>query len=156
MGKEIERKFLVTGKEWKSYSSHSIVFKQGYFKGEKLSASIRVRIEGEVAKLNIKGATIGIVRDEFEYPIPVDEANQLLALYCKTPYIEKTRYYVNYKSHLFEIDEFIGENQGLVVAEVEIENVDETISLPDWIGEDVSEQPKYYNNNLVEFPFSQW
>ncbi|MBF0265581.1 MAG: CYTH domain-containing protein [Gammaproteobacteria bacterium] len=156
MAKEIERKFLVVSDNWKEDVSNSIIFKQGYFKGDNLSASIRVRIEGDVAKLNIKGATIGIVRDEFEYDIPIEEANQLLSLYCKKPYIEKTRYYVNYQSHLFEIDEFIGDNKGLVVAEVELSSENESIDLPDWVGEDVSEQTKYYNNNLVENPFKQW
>ncbi|WP_017303786.1 CYTH domain-containing protein [Spirulina subsalsa] len=153
MGQEIERKYLVKGESWR-IGSQGAVYCQGYITREP-QRTVRVRIVGEQGYLTIKGATQGIARCEFEYPIPVADARALLDL-CDRPFIEKTRYKLQLGDFLWEIDEFHGENQGLILAEVELPHENTVIPLPDWVGEEVSHDGRYYNANLVKFPYSQW
>lgn len=153
MGKEIERKFLVTGDGWKS--SEGILFRQGYLSTEK-SRTVRVRIEGDRSFLTIKGQTEGVTRREFEYAIPLVDAEEMLEHLCERPLIEKRRYKLVHGGLTWEVDEFLGQNEGLVVAEIELEDEFATFSAPDWLGAEVSHDPRYYNANLVRTPFSEW
>lgn len=155
MATEIERKFLVINDSWRNNVTDDIHYLQGYFTTNE-SCSIRVRIGGGKADLNIKSATLGITRSEYDYPIPVQDAREMLDTLCIKPLIEKTRYHVRHHDRLWEIDVFAGDNAGLVVAEVELESADAVITLPDWIGEDVSHDPRYYNVCLVEHPYKNW
>jgi len=154
MGTEIERKFLVVGDEWRRLGTGSAYW-QGYLVSEP-GRVVRVRIAGEQGFLTIKGATTGISRPEFEYPIPVEDARELLETLCDRPFIQKTRYRVPWEGLVWEIDEFQGDNQGLIIAEIELPNADHPLILPTWIGEEVSHDPRYYNANLVKLPFSKW
>jgi adenylate cyclase len=154
MPQEIERKFLLKNDRWRSSVHESRVLRQGYLCGNR-HASVRVRIDGERANLNIKSATLGVERLEFEYPIPPEHAEVLLADLCGEV-IEKTRHEVRYQGHLWEIDEFAGENAGLIVAEIELEDADEAFARPDWLGTEVSHDPRYYNSELARHPYSQW
>jgi adenylate cyclase len=120
------------------------------------TSSVRVRIAGQQAWLNIKSATIGTQRLEFEYEITVADANEMIATLCHKPLIEKTRHYVNDGQHIWEIDVFAGENQGLIVAEIELSEVDEVFNKPSWLGQEVTNDVRYYNNNLSKQPFSSW
>ncbi len=155
MGIEIERKFLVKNDDWKRQIQRSEQFRQGYLTNEK-HLSVRVRLTDNGARLTIKGATNGLSRTEYEYPIPKDDAEHLLNELCTPPLIEKTRHWLQYGAHTWEVDVFEGDNQGLVVAEVELEDTDEQIDLPDWLGEDVSDDPRYLNASLVRHPYCQW
>ncbi len=155
MAKEIERKFLVTGDDWKGQVAKQAFYRQGYLSGTEKS-SIRVRVSGNRAWLNIKSATLGIRRTEYEYEIPFDEAQEMLDMFCTGAVIEKIRYFVPYKDHLWEVDVFSGQNQGLVVAEIELEEESESFARPEWIGEEVSDDPRYYNVCLVSHPYSTW
>lgn len=152
---EIERKFLVRNNSWRDTANDGVRFRQGYLIGAQ-QASVRVRIEGEQANLNIKGATLGVRRQEFEYPIPLDEANELLDTLCEKPLIEKIRYTVRYGNHVWEIDLFEGDNAGLVVAEIELADEHEPFERPTWLGEEVSADPRYYNVSLVKHPYREW
>ncbi|MCC5861544.1 MAG: CYTH domain-containing protein [Gammaproteobacteria bacterium] len=153
MGTEIERKFLLQGEAWREGAS-GLDYRQGYLSTDK-QRTVRVRVVGARAMLTIKGMTHGIRRVEFEYPIPQDDAEQLLAL-CHRPLIEKTRYRVEHAGLVWEIDEFHGENAGLLVAEVELEDESQAIQLPAWVGEEVSDDPRYFNSNLARHPYSEW
>lgn len=155
MATEIERKFLLRNDSWRDGAGAGTRFRQGYLIGAE-RASVRVRIEGEEANLNIKGATLGVRRQEYEYPIPLADARELLDTLCAQPQIEKTRYHVPYGDHLWEVDVFAGANAGLVVAEVELSAEDETFELPPWAGEEVSHDARYYNVCLVNHPYSEW
>ena len=154
MGKEIERKYLVKNQDWKSLAD-GVYYKQGYLSTVK-ERTVRVRTIGEKGYLTIKGVTVGVTRSEFEYEIPAEEADQMLDNLCEKPIIDKYRAKVEYKGLTWEIDEFHGENEGLVVAEVELKSEDQVIELPEWIGEEVSGDPRYFNSNLIKHPFSQW
>lgn len=153
MGREIERKFLVVGEAWKQLGP-GVSYRQGYLSTHQ-ERVVRVRTMGDKAVLTIKGASAGATRLEFEYNIPVEEADQLLDL-CELPLIEKTRYKVEYGDLVWEIDEFIGVNEGLVVAECELESEDQEIEKPLWVGDEVTSDPRYYNANLVANPFNSW
>lgn len=155
MAVEIERKFLVVSDGWRQHVSHSQAFRQGYLSNSK-HASVRVRVADGQATLNIKGMTIGVQRPEYEYAVPLDDATELLDTLCGRPLIEKTRHFVTFAGKLWEIDEFHGDNAGLVVAEVELDAVDEAFGLPAWAGLEVSDQPRYYNVCLTRYPYSQW
>ncbi|HEY0721467.1 MAG TPA: CYTH domain-containing protein [Gammaproteobacteria bacterium] len=155
MAVEIERKFLVRNERWRNSADGGVHFRQGYLIGSR-QASVRVRIEGDRANLNIKGATLGVRRQEYEYPIPLDEANELLDTLCEKPLIEKTRYTLRHGAHLWEIDCFEGENSGLVVAEIELADEHEPFESPEWLGEEVSDDPRYYNVSLVKHPYREW
>ena len=133
----------------------SVAMVQGYI-AETETCSIRVRVAGDRAWINFKGLTIGARRSEFEYAVPADEAREMLALYCGGRVIEKTRHHLRCGDHTWEIDEFDGANTGLIVAEVELECEDEQVSLPAWVGEEVTHDPRYYNIRLVTQPFSEW
>lgn len=155
MGKEIERKFTVVNDDWKSAVSRSCRYRQGYMGTDKLS-SVRIRIEGDKANINIKSATLGITRQEYEYDIPLADAEEMLNNLCHPPLIEKTRHFVSYDGKTWEIDVFEGDNDGLIVAEIELDNEHEDVSLPDWAGEDVSHDTRYYNVCLVKHPYKDW
>jgi adenylate cyclase len=155
MPTEVERKFLVTGDGWRRQARPGTPFRQGYLNTPGRS-SVRVRIEGERANLNIKSAVPGIRRREYEYPIPLHDAQELLDELCEGPIIEKVRYHVPHAGHTWEVDVFGGANEGLVVAELELEHEEEPFERPDWLGEEVSHDQRYYNVSLVKHPYSQW
>ena len=155
MAIEIERKFLLINDSWRKHADSGTKYEQGYLIGGE-AASVRVRIEGEMAFLNIKSATLGIRRTEYEYPIPHSEAKELLLTLCEKPTVRKTRYHVQVNRHTWEIDVFEGENKGLVVAEIELENETDTFDCPDWLGVEVSNDPRYYNVNLGKYPYTKW
>jgi adenylate cyclase len=155
MAIEIERKFLLANNNWRNKVSHSVIYKQGYLSSQATS-SIRVRISDKQAWLNIKSVTIGTQRAEYEYEIPLADANEILTNLCLKPVIEKTRHFVTHENHLWEIDEFDGENSGLIVAEIELQSVDEFFVKPNWLGDEVTQDVRYYNNNLAREPYSQW
>ena len=154
MAKEIERKFLVLPRKWSDLGGGKVI-RQGYLYATKAS-SVRVRTYGDKAFVTIKGHTTDTTRDEYEYEIPVSDANEILDKLCEAPPIEKTRYRIVFKGHTFEVDEFAGANQGLTVAEVELKDPKEHIELPDWIDREVSDDPRYFNSNLASKPFSTW
>lgn len=150
---EIERKFLVNGDQWRSLAVGTR-YCQGYLAtGEN---TVRVRVVGEQGYLTIKGPSVGLSRPEYEYEIPIEDALEMLHSLCKPPLIEKIRYKVEFDGLVWEIDEFEGENQGLILAEVELSDVNQTITFPDWIGAEISNDPRYYNANLAKHPFNQW
>jgi adenylate cyclase len=155
MATEIERKFLLRDDSWRQLADAGTRFSQGYLIGSS-RASVRVRIEGDQANLNIKSATLGIHRHEFEYPVPLDEAREMLETLCEKPIIDKIRYRLHYGKHEWEIDVFEGDNAGLVVAEIELQHEDEPFERPDWLGEEVSHDVRYYNVNLVKHPYKDW
>lgn len=154
MAKEIERKFLVKTAAWKP-QNEGIHFKQGYLNTQK-ERVVRVRIEGDKAKLTIKGVTTGVTRSEFEYVIPVEDASLLLDNLCEKPLIDKHRHAEVHGGKTWEIDVFHGDNEGLVVAEIELKSETETFVRPDWAGEEVSSDPRYFNSNLLKNPFKNW
>ncbi len=154
MGKEIERKFLVKGEAWKALAAGT-VYRQGYLSTVK-ERTVRVRTVGEKGFLTIKGVTTGVTRAEFEYEVPAADANAMLDGLCEKPLVEKTRYRIPLDGYTWEVDEFHGDNDGLVVAEVELKSADEKPPLPEWVGEDVSSDPRYFNSNLVKKPFKTW
>lgn len=155
MATEIEHKFLVANHDWQTLVTHSANFKQGYLNYDGTS-SVRVRIAEKQAWLNIKSATLGTHRQEFEYAIPLADAEEMIATLCHQPLIEKIRHFINDGVHIWEIDVFSGENQGLIVAEIELSEVGETFNKPAWLGAEVTHDARYYNNNLSRHPFSQW
>jgi adenylate cyclase len=155
MAIEIEHKFLLASNGWREFISHSVIYKQGYLSSQATS-SIRVRISDKQAWLNIKSATIGTQRSEYEYEIPLADAHEILENLCLKPVIEKTRHFVKHENHLWEIDEFDGENAGLIVAEIELNALNEAFEKPDWIGAEVTQDVRYYNNNLAKNPYSAW
>ena len=154
MAKEIERKFLVDTKLWRP-QGRGLLYRQGYLSSIK-ERVVRVRIAGGRGFLTIKGTTTGLTRLEFEYPIPVEDAAQLLDELCERPLIEKTRHRETFGGRAWEIDVFHGDNDGLVIAEVEIADTAERIALPPWAGAEVSSDPRYFNNNLVAHPYKGW
>jgi CYTH domain-containing protein len=154
MAHEIERKFLVIGEGWRQ-PGEGRRYRQGYL-STAADRAVRVRTVGDQGFLTIKGRTQGATRAEYEYPIPVDEAEAMLDNLCLRPLIEKVRYAIPYQGRVWEVDEFFGDNAGLVVAEVELENETQAIVKPDWVGAEVTDDPRYYNANLVHKPFSQW
>ena len=155
MATEIERKFLVRDDSWRDHVEKHTRIVQGYLANTE-RGSIRVRLSGDEASMNIKGMTLGVSRTEFDYSIPVTDAQTMLDTLCLRPLIDKTRYIVQHDGHTWEIDEFTGENMGLIVAEIELENVNENFSRPDWLGEEVSDDPRYYNVCLIKHPYSEW
>jgi CYTH domain-containing protein len=154
MGVEIERKFLLAGDAWRALATPSLL-RQGYLNADP-ARTVRVRIEGQEAFLTIKSKSVGAARGEWEYPIPVQEASELLDRLCERPLIEKYRRRIPFQGHTWEVDEFLGENAGLAVAEIELATEDEAFARPDWIGAEVTGDPRYYNASLIRLPFSQW
>lgn len=155
MAVEIERKFLLKDDSWQQEVEKTVAMRQGYFAPPR-KASIRVRVAGEQANLNIKSATLGVMRKEYEIPIPVADAHEMLDQLCETPIIEKKRHYIRKGTHTWEIDEFEGDNAGLVVAEIELSAEDEVFDKPSWVGEEVSHDKRYYNVSLVTHPYKDW
>ena len=153
MGKEIERKYLLEGNDWKSLGEGTH-FRQGYLNSQK-ERVVRARTMGQKAALTIKGITEGATRLEFEYDIPFDDCLELLEL-CEKPLIEKTRYKIEFSGLMWEVDEFHGVNEGLVVAECELESEDQAIDKPSWVGEEVTGDSRYYNSNLIAKPYTTW
>jgi len=154
MAIEIERTFLVVNDDWR-HNARGIHYRQGYLTIDP-ERTVRVRIAGDEAFVTIKGKTEGIARSEYEYPIPVEEAAQLLDGLCLKPLIEKIRYRVEYRGHIWEVDQFLGENSGLILAEVELEASDAPVELPPWAGREVSADPRYYNASLSRTPYRSW
>ena len=158
---EIERKFLVTGDAWRGSAHKVVAMAQGYLNDINAveqgtqHASVRVRIEGDEARLNLKSREAGHTRQEFDYRIPTEDARALLAL-CVGGLVDKRRHYVTHAGHLWEVDEFLGDNAGLVVAEIELDAADEAFELPAWAGKQVTDSPRYYNLALAARPYSQW
>ena len=151
---EIERKFLVKKEIWRPRGA-GVLFRQGYLSTQK-ERVVRVREAGDAGFLTVKGATEGISRPEFEYPIPVEDAREMLDALCERPLIEKRRHREEHEGMTWEIDVFLGENAGLVLAEVELQSPTQSFTLPPWAGEEVSADPRYFNANLVKHPFRQW
>lgn len=154
MAIEIERKFLVKSEAWRSLATGT-VYCQGYI-ATAPGRTVRVRIIGDQGYLTIKGPSNGRSRAEFEYPIPVKDATEMLETLCDRPFIEKKRYKIIQGELTWEVDEFFGDNQGLILAEVELKDENQAIDLPDWIGEEVSADARYYNASLVKNPYCQW
>lgn len=154
MAIEIERKFLVKNQAWRSLAVGT-PYRQGYIANSQ-GRTVRVRQIGNQAYLTIKGPSQGNSRPEFEYVIPLEDAQFMLEHLCTPPLIEKHRYKIKWGELLWEVDEFFGENQGLVVAEVELTDENQVIEFPDWIGQEVSDDPRYFNVNLSTYPYSQW
>ena len=154
MGIEIERKFLVISDEWKGLAE-GVEYRQGYLSVSK-ERTVRVRIAGDAAFLTIKGQASGISRMEYEYPIPVEDARVLLAELCEQPIIAKKRYKIECQGFVWEVDKFFGENEGLLVAEIELDREDQEFVKPAWVGEEVSSDRRYSNASLVKSPFSTW
>ncbi len=154
MAKEIERKFLVRSDDWKNLAKGKY-YRQGYLSTVK-ERVVRVRTIDDKGFMTIKGVTVGVTRSEFEYAIPAEDANIMLDTLCEKPIIEKFRAKVEHAGLVWEIDEFHGDNEGLVVAEVELTDEHQKIELPAWIGEEVSGDPRYFNSNLIKHPFTQW
>ena len=154
MALEIERKYLIDLEKIGTLEN-GIRIKQGYLSTNK-DAVVRVRVKNDKAYLTIKGSNIGVTRLEFEYEIPLIEANEMLDKLCQKPVIDKTRYLIDYENHTWELDIFYGDNEGLVVVEVELSSEDETIILPSWVKEEVTSDARYYNSNLMKHPFKDW
>lgn len=166
MGIEIERKFLVTGDGWRAAAHKVVPMAQGYFNDlaamdsggsgrVPMKASVRVRIAGDEAFLNLKSRELGHTRQEFDYPIPLGDARDLLAL-CVGGLVDKRRHYVSHEGRLWEVDEFLGDNAGLIVAEIELESADAAFARPDWIGTEVTDSLRYYNLALATRSYAHW
>ncbi|MBW2608650.1 MAG: CYTH domain-containing protein [Deltaproteobacteria bacterium] len=154
MGIEIERKFLVKDDSWR-LSARGKKYHQGYLNSNK-DRTVRVRTIDDKGYLTIKGIAKGAVRVEYEYEIPVAEARAMLDELCEKPIIEKSRYKIEYQQLVWEVDEFHGENRGLIIVEVELDTEDQKFAKPEWVGDEVTGESKYFNSNLIHYPYSQW
>lgn len=154
MSIEIERKFLTVDDRWRALAD-GVSIQQGYLSSH-ADRIVRVRIEGSSAMLTIKGRTVGTARGEWEYPISMDDAAKFLNELCEKPIIEKKRYRIPYQGRVWEVDEFLGENTGLVVAEIELSAEDQQFAKPDWIGVEVTHDSRYFNANLLHHPYMHW
>ena len=154
MGVEIERKFLVRGDAWQALGE-PVFFRQGYLSSHK-ERVVRVRIEGDRAVMTIKGRNVGATRGEWEYPIPMADAVELLDGLCEQPLIEKYRRRIDFAGHVWEVDEFLGANAGLVVAEIELGSEDQAFDKPEWVAQEVTDDLRYLNSSLIKYPFSAW
>ncbi len=154
MAKEIERKFLVKGDGWRRLAE-GVHYRQGYLNSAK-ERTVRIRTVGDKAVITVKGLTVGVTRMEFEYSIPYDDCVAMLDNLAEKPIIEKTRYKIPMGDFVWEIDEFFGVNEGLIVAEIELPSEDTPFEKPDWIGDEVSGDPRYFNSNLVKHPYTTW
>jgi CYTH domain-containing protein len=155
MHKETERKFLVTGSSWRR-GAQGTLLRQGYLNSDK-NRCVRIRTVGTNAYLTVKGLTVGYTRAEFEYAIPLEDCESMLENLAEKPIIEKTRYRIDAGNGLtWEIDEFHGVNEGLIVAEIELPDERTPFAKPDWLGREVSEDPRYFNSNLIARPYTSW
>ncbi len=155
MAIEIEHKFLLTSNLWRNEVATKTLIMQGYL-SRIAERTVRVRIAGEQAWLTIKGKNSGATRLEYEYAISLSDAKQMLEQLCEQPIIEKWRHCLLHCGHLWEIDEFRGENSGLIVAEIELKNENEPFAHPDWLGREVTSDPRYFNSSLIAHPYTQW
>jgi adenylate cyclase len=155
MAIEIEHKFLIKNSSWRQHINSSVGYRQGYMTTES-NVSVRVRISDDKAWLNIKSAVKGSQRDEYEYQIPLPDGHEMINNLCRKPLIEKTRHFIKIDQHTWEIDEFEGDNAGLIVAEIELSRADETFSQPQWLGDEVTDDIRYYNNSLSLKPYKNW
>ncbi len=154
MADEIEKKFLLN-RIPSEFMINGINMAQGYMLNQKQKV-VRVRIAGDQAFLTIKGETVNAARKEYEYPIPISDAQEMLELFCDKPFVEKIRYIISYKGFNWEVDQFLGTNSGLIVAEIELDDSDQIFEKPDWIGIEVTNDSRYYNSNLIKAPYSTW
>ena len=154
MAKEIERKFLVKGDAWRELAE-GVAYRQGYLNSRK-ERTVRIRTVGEKAFLTVKGPTKGVTRTEFEYEIPYEDCLAMLEELAEKPIIEKKRYHIPAGPYVWEVDEFFGVNEGLILAEIELPSEDAVFEKPDWIGEEVSGDARYFNSSLVANPYSVW
>lgn len=154
MATEIERKFLLKNELWRN-KAEGTLFRQGYLSFD-IDRTVRVRIVDKKAYLTIKGRNNGATRMEFEYEIPFDDGCQLLDTMVIAPIIEKTRYHIAHNHFNWVVDEFFGDNKGLIIAEIELSHENEAFNAPEWIGLEVTHDPRYFNSNLVAHPFSRW
>jgi CYTH domain-containing protein len=154
MAREIERKFLVVGEDWRGLADGT-VYRQGYL-STVAERTVRVRVAGDRAFLTIKGLSVGAVRAEYEYGIPVPDADEMLDGLCEKPIVEKTRYRIPFEGWVWEVDEFAGVNAGLIVAEIELDSEAREFVRPDWVGDEVTGDARYFNANLIASPFSTW
>jgi adenylate cyclase len=154
MATEIERKFLLAGSGWKTAAA-GVLYRQGYL-ATSIDRTVRVRTAADKGFITVKGRSSGISRTEFEYEIPFSDAQEMLDTLCLKPLVEKLRYKVMFAGHEWEIDEFLGDNEGLVIAEVELNSIDEKVQLPEWAGKEVSDDPRYFNSNLIARPYKTW
>ena len=155
MATEIERKFLIKNESWRQKIQRSVPMRQAYL-ANTAQASIRIRIAKDVAHLNIKSAVSAIVRDEYEYQIPMDDAEEMFMQLCLPGRISKTRHYVEHSDEIWEIDEFHDENAGLIVAESELNEAKQAFPRPSWLGAEVSHLERYYNHLLINMPYGRW
>lgn len=154
MAQEIERKFLLADASFLADLQGTHI-KQGYIPGRERSA-VRIRVRGERAYLTLKGATHGIERSEYEYEIPLMDAREIMEEFCAPPFIEKMRYEVEFAGNTWEVDVFYGDNEGLLLAEIELESAGQTFARPPWLGREVSEDRRYYNASLTRNPYKKW
>ncbi|TWI66364.1 adenylate cyclase [Pseudoduganella lurida] len=154
MGVEIEHKFLVRGDGWRAQGK-PVLLRQGYLSSHP-ERVVRVRIEGDHAVMTIKSKSVGITRGEWEYPLPMADAAEFLERLCEQPIIEKYRRRIEHAGFTWEVDEFLGANAGLIVAEIELPSEDTPFEKPEWVGEDVTDDQRYLNSNLIAHPFSAW
>lgn len=154
MGVEIERKFLLQGDAWRALGE-PVLLRQGYLSSHP-DRTVRVRVEGGQGSMTIKGRSVGATRAEWEYPIPLAEANDLIERLCEQPIIEKYRRRIAIGGHTWEVDEFLGANQGLVVAEIELDSEEQQFDKPDWVGAEVTHDRRYFNSSLIRHPYSAW
>ena len=152
---EIERKFLVASDAWRNNGAEGKRYRQGYLINSE-GCTVRVRLSGKDAWLTVKGARVGLTRPEFEYRIPVSDAEAMLLMLCDGALVEKTRYRVPHGAHVWEVDAFHGDNAGLILAEIELGNETEPFERPGWLGEEVTSDPRYYSGHLAKESFSGW
>jgi adenylate cyclase len=155
MALEIERKYLVINNKWRDKIIKKSFVKQGYV-ANAANASVRVRVAGSEARLTLKGRSNGISRSEYEYPIPLQDAEEILNSHVSGAVIEKVRYKVKCGEHVWDLDVFAGANHGLIMAEVELDSEDEVFQMPEWAGEEVSSDSRYYNASLASHPYRDW
>jgi CYTH domain-containing protein len=154
MPQEIERKFLLENDTWRP-GAVGVRYRQGYLSTEK-QRTVRVRTAGDKGYLTIKGESVGATRSEYEYTIPLADADEMLDRLCLRPIIEKVRYRIPFAGLTWEVDEFEGENAGLILAEVELQSEEQAVELPGWVGTEVTGDPRYFNSNLIAHPYTGW
>lgn len=155
MGIEIERKFLLKNDAWKKSNAKPLVLKQGYIKNSKKGV-VRIRTCDSTGFITVKGETRNASRLEYEYEIPVKDAEEMLDKLCDKPLVEKKRYNIDHGGFQWSVDQFLGANLGLVVAEIELETEDQAFDRPSWLGKEVTGDPRYFNSNLITTPYSDW
>lgn len=154
MGIEIERKFLMNGEGWRGLAE-GVHYRQGYLNSAG-GRTVRVRTIGKKAYITIKGSSVNASRLEYEYEIPFEDGCEMLEKLCVSSIVEKMRHKIPFEGFIWEVDEFLGDNTGLIFAEIELEHADQQFTTPPWIGEEVTNDPRYYNSNISRTPYSLW